>query len=216
MSERTILCFGDSNTWGAPPGGGDRFPRDVRWPGVLQALLDEDYRVIEEGLNGRTATLEHPWIDGRSGRPYLLPCCRSHAPLDLVIVFLGTNDLADRYHLSAADVAGACASLVKVVEAAECGPEGDTPPVLLVCPPPIRATGPDAAEFEAEAEKSRTLGARFAEAAEAVGAELLDLDGVVRYAEEDPIHLDADAHRALAEAVEPLVRRLAPANAQTQ
>lgn len=208
MGERTILCFGDSNTWGCPPGGGERFPRDVRWPGVLQGLLGEDYRVLEEGLNGRTATLEHPWIDGRSGRPYLLPCCRSHAPLDLVIVYLGTNDLADRYHLSAADVAEACASLVAVVRAAECGRAGGTPPVLLVCPPPIRATGPDAAEYETTAAKSRALGARFAVAAEAAGAELLDLDGVVRYSEEDPIHLDADEHRALAAAVEPLVRKL--------
>jgi lysophospholipase L1-like esterase len=212
VDERAILCFGDSNTWGCPPGGGERFPRDVRWPGALQRLLGEGYRVIEEGLNGRTATLEHPWIDGRSGRPYLLPCCRSHAPLDLVIVYLGTNDLADRYCLSAADVAEACASLVGVVRAAECGRDGGMPPVLLVCPPPIRATGPDAAEYEMMAAKSRALGARFAEASEAAGAELLDLDRVVRYSDQDPIHLDADEHRALAAAVEPLVRRLALGN----
>src|SRR6266516_3333067 len=208
--ERTILCFGDSNTWGAPPGGGDRFPRDVRWPGALQALLGDGYRVIEEGLNGRTATLEHPWVEGRSGRPYLLPCCRSHAPLDLVIIYLGTNDLADRYQLSAADIAQACASLVRVVRAADCGRGSGTPPVLLVCPPPLRASGPDATEYEAAAAKSRTRGVRFA-----VAAELLDLDGVVRYTEEDPLHLDADGHRALAEAVEPLARRLAPEPALT-
>jgi lysophospholipase L1-like esterase len=205
---RTVLCFGDSNTWGCPPGGGERFPRDVRWPGVLQGLLGDGYYVIEEGLNGRTATLEHPWVEGRSGRPYLLPCCRTHAPLDLVIIFLGTNDLWEHYALAAADVAFACASLAHVVRAAECGREGGTPPVLLVCPPPIRATGPEAVEYEAAAAKSQALGERFAEAAELVGAELLDLDGVVRYSEDDPIHLEADEHRKLAEAVEPLVRRL--------
>jgi lysophospholipase L1-like esterase len=209
VTERTILCFGDSNTWGSPPGGGERFPRQVRWPGALQGLLGEGYYVIEEGLNGRTATLDHPWVEGRSGRSYLLPCCSSHAPLDLVIVYLGTNDLADFYNFSAAEVAEACASLAKVVRSAECGRKGGTPPVLLVCPPPIRATGPDAAEYETAAAKSRMLGARFANAAEAVGAELLDLDGVVAYAEDDPIHLDAEGHRALAEAVAPLVRRLA-------
>jgi lysophospholipase L1-like esterase len=209
VDELTILCFGDSNTWGSPPGGGERFPRYVRWPGVLQILLSEGYHVIEEGLNGRTATLEHPWIDGRSGRAYLLPCCRSHAPLDLVIVFLGTNDLSDSYHLAAADVAEACASLVRVVKAAECGREGGTPPVLLLCPPPIRATGPNAREYETMATKSRQLGERFSEAAKAVGAELLDLDRVVRYAEMDPIHLDAGGHLALAQAVAPLARALA-------
>jgi len=206
-ASHAILCFGDSNTWGAVPGGSDRFPRDVRWPGVLQRLLGAGHYVVEEGLNGRTATLEHPWVDGRSGRPYLLPCCRSHAPLDLVIIYLGTNDLAERYNLSAADVAQACASLVKVVQAAECGRDGRTPPVLLVSPPPIRATGPHAAEYELMAAKSRTLGARFAEAAEAVGAELLDLDGIVSYAAHDPIHLEADGHRAVAEAIAPLALR---------
>lgn len=212
MSERTVLCFGDSNTWGCPPGGdsGRRFARDVRWPGVLQRLLGDDYYVIEEGLNGRTATLEHPWVEGRSGRPYLLPCCRTHAPLDLVIIYLGTNDLADHYQLSAAEIAESCASLVRIVRYAECGRDGSAPPVLLVCPPPIAATGPEADEYETAAVKSRTLGRRFAEAADGVGAELLDLDGVLRYSEEDPIHLDAEAHSALATAVEPLVRRLAP------
>jgi lysophospholipase L1-like esterase len=210
LDERTILCFGDSNTWGCPPGGGDRFPRDVRWPGVLQARLGDRYRVIEEGLNGRTATLEHPWIEGRAGRPYLFPCCRSHAPLDLVIVYLGTNDLADRYNLSGADVADACASLVSVVRYADCGRDGTHPPVLLVCPPPILATGTEAAEYEGMAVRSRDLGRYFAQAAEEARAELLDLDGVVRYAEEDPIHLEADAHRALAEAVEARVRKLLP------
>jgi lysophospholipase L1-like esterase len=209
MDERIVLCFGDSNTWGAPPGGGERFPRDVRWTGVLQGLLGDGHRVIEEGLNGRTATLEHPWVEGRSGRPYLLPCCRTHAPLDLVIVYLGTNDLADRYNLSAEDVAESCASLVRVVRAAECGRDGGDPPVLLVCPPPIRATGPDAADYEAMARRSRDLGAHFAVAAREVGAELLVLGGVVHYADEDPIHLSADQHRELAEILEPIVRRLA-------
>jgi lysophospholipase L1-like esterase len=159
--ERTILCFGDSNTWGYPPGGGERLPRDIRWPGALQRLLGKGYHVIEEGLNGRTATVEHPWVEGRSSRPYLLPCCRSHAPLDLVIIFLGTNDLGDRYQLSAADIAQACASLVRVVRAADCGRGSGTLPVLLVCPPPLRASGRDATEYEAAAAKSRTLGIRF-------------------------------------------------------
>jgi lysophospholipase L1-like esterase len=125
-----------------------------------------------------------------------------------VIIYLGTNDLADRYSLSGSDVAEACASLVPIVRSAECGRNGSTPPVLLVSPPPIRATGPDAAEYATVAAKSQGLGAYFAEAARAVGAELLDLDGVVRYSEDDPIHLDADAHQTLAEQLEPRVREL--------
>ena len=53
-----ILCFGDSNTWGYSPAGDGRFPRTVRWTGVLQAELGDTARVIEEGLNGRTTVDE--------------------------------------------------------------------------------------------------------------------------------------------------------------
>ena len=51
---KNILCFGDSNTWGYEPLVARRYPADVRWPGVLQNSLGDGFRVIEEGLNGRT------------------------------------------------------------------------------------------------------------------------------------------------------------------
>ena len=43
----TILCYGDSNTYGYNPVNGLRYPKDVRWTGVLQKLLGEQYAVIE-------------------------------------------------------------------------------------------------------------------------------------------------------------------------
>lgn len=57
-SAKTILCYGDSNTWGNVPSSFLRYPRDVRWPAVLQNLLGEDYEVISEGLCGRTLKSE--------------------------------------------------------------------------------------------------------------------------------------------------------------
>ena len=66
----TILCYGDSNTYGYNPVNGLRYPKDVRWTGVLQKLLGEQYAVIEEGCNGRTTVFEdiaEPWKAG--------PCC---------------------------------------------------------------------------------------------------------------------------------------------
>ena len=72
---KTLVCFGDSNTWGYVPGsGGERFPREVRWPVQLQRLLGDEWEVIAEGLDGRTATIERPDSEGRNGLPYLLPC----------------------------------------------------------------------------------------------------------------------------------------------
>ena len=36
-----ILCFGDSNTYGFTPDWKHRYGRDIRYPGVLQALLGD-------------------------------------------------------------------------------------------------------------------------------------------------------------------------------
>jgi lysophospholipase L1-like esterase len=204
---RTVLCFGDSNTWGADPAGPDRFPRDIRWPGRLARALGEEWEVISEGLNGRTATLDSPVAEGRNGLTYLLPCLHSHAPLDLVVIYLGTNDAGDRYSLPAEDVASAVGRLVRVVRTSEAGPGGSAPAVLVVCPPPFGRLDPEGS-FAHAGEKSRRLGRRFTEMCALLDCELLDLDGIAAYSDLDGIHLDAEGHAAVARGVEERVRRL--------
>ncbi len=91
---KTVLCYGDSNTWGSDPETGERFAPEVRWPGVMARELGDGFHVIEEGLPGRTTLREDP-IEGsyKDGRAYLTPCLESHRPIDLVTIMLGTNDL---------------------------------------------------------------------------------------------------------------------------
>jgi lysophospholipase L1-like esterase len=126
---KTLVCFGDSNTWGHIAGsGGERFPREQRWPVILQQLLGDDWEVIAEGLGGRTATFERADAEGRNGLPYLLPCLHSHAPVDLVVIFLGTNDVN---FMDDDRVARCVARLVEVTRRAE------VDDVLVVCPPPF-------------------------------------------------------------------------------
>ncbi len=90
---KTIVCFGDSNTWGFAPISKARYDRDTRWPGVLRNALGGGYLVIEEGQNGRTTVWDDPIEANKNGATYLLPCLESHKPLDLLIIKLGTNDL---------------------------------------------------------------------------------------------------------------------------
>jgi lysophospholipase L1-like esterase len=206
---RTVLCFGDSNTWGYDPASdGGRYPPAIRWPGRLAHVLGDEWEVISEGLNGRTATLDSPVAEGRNGLTYLLPCLESHAPLDVVVIYLGTNDAGDRYTLPAQDVAAAVGRLVRVVQTSETGRDGAAPSVLVVCPPPFGRLDPEGT-FAHAGEKSRQLGKWFAEMCDLAGCELLDLDGVAAYSDLDGIHLDQDGHTAVAAAVEERVRRLA-------
>ena len=63
--KKTVLIFGDSNTWGWKPSNDmikplERWDDDVRWPGVLQAGLGDGYKVIADGLNGRTTVWNDP------------------------------------------------------------------------------------------------------------------------------------------------------------
>ena len=109
---KSILCFGDSNTWGADPVTAGRFSLHDRWPGVLRDELGDVFHVIEEGLGGRTTVWDDPIDEYRNGKHHLLPCLWSHMPLDLVIIMLGTNDLKGRVCRRATDIASGVNHLV--------------------------------------------------------------------------------------------------------
>ena len=55
---------------GLRSGHARRFPRDVRWTGVLAAMLGDGYEIIEEGLRGRTIVFDDPLLPDRNGSRY--------------------------------------------------------------------------------------------------------------------------------------------------
>ena len=89
---KTVLCYGDSNTYGYDPRSGLRYPASVRWTCRLATLLGPDYHVIEEGCNGRTTVFDDPIEGWKNGLGYLKPCLNSHKPVDIVILMLGPED----------------------------------------------------------------------------------------------------------------------------
>lgn len=190
---RSVLCFGDSNTYGSIPGeAGGRYDREIRWPGVLARELGDGWRVIEEGLPGRTTVFDDPLSPHRRGADYLPPCLGSHAPLDVVVIFLGTNDLKARFAAGPSDIAGGLGVLAQAALAS-------TSRVLLLGLPRL---GPElSAEFAGAGDKAVGLPRATAGEAAAVGADFLDLSGVATYSALDGIHLDPNGHAAIANAV---------------
>ena len=203
-----VLCFGDSNTWGYNALTAARFAPEVRWTGVLQSSLGPEYRVIEEGLNGRTTVWEDPVEGDKVGKRHLLPCLLSQAPLDLVIIMLGTNDLKMRYSAPVTDVAAGVSILADIVLGSTTGKDGTAPSLLIVAPPPFAKLSEFAAMFEGGVEKSRSLGGLYAEVARAHGCAFLDAGSVIRSTDVDGIHLDASAHAALGRALSREVKRI--------
>lgn len=204
---RTILCYGDSNTWGYDPASGQRFPPEVRWTGVMAGELGDGYRVIEEGLNGRTTRWDDPIEPGRNGLTYLAPCLESHHPLDMVLIMLGTNDLKHRFNLSASDIAESAGGLAGIAKHTAQNAAGEPPPVLLIAPPAV-TTLTDLDEMFAGADpKSRLFSRYYRLAAGWHGVSFFDAGSVIESSPIDGIHFEADAHSTLGQALADEVRR---------
>jgi lysophospholipase L1-like esterase len=217
----TILCFGDSNTWGFDPRTEERNLYDDRWPSVLQKELGSAVRVIPEGLNGRTITSDdslHPHRNGLAALPMLL---QTHKPLDLVVIMLGTNDCKQRFALSPRDMAEGIRRLIQTIRGAECGrapmPEGDTgplapiaapPPCLVVAPPHILGETTFGEIFAGGREKSLRMAAEYRRVCDEERVEFLDGAELARCSPDDGIHLDAENQRALGKGIAERVREM--------
>ncbi len=217
---QNIVCFGDSNTWGYDPTGTAAAPYPirhgphVRWTGALAAELGADYKIIEEGQNGRTTVHEDPtaWA-GRNGRAYLPACLESHKPLDLVILMLGTNDLKTMFALSPAEIAASAGLLVRIIQESDAGLSGEAPKVLLLCPPAIGELDglPElAAKLVGAREKSLQFPRYYREVASQRGVEFFDTQPIVTPSEVDGIHFEAGAHIALGRAIAAKVKEILP------
>jgi len=206
--EQSILCYGDSNTWGYVPLSAARLKRAERWPTLLQSNLGHGYHVIAEGLNGRTTAWDEPFRPGRNGRESFLPVLESHAPLSLVIIMLGSNDLKHHLNVSAHESARGLTTLIKIARNSETGIDAK-PPTILVLAPPVFGELSELMghHFEGGQEKSRHLPRHYREACAELGCHFFDSNAVVTVGA-DGIHLDSHHHQILAEALAPLVLRL--------
>ncbi len=203
-----IVCYGDSNTWGYDPVSQTRFPSDVRWTGVLSASLGAGYKVIEEGLNGRTTNVDDISFDDRNGKVHLPSRLDTHAPLDLIAIMLGTNDLRARLGRTATDIAQSAAGLGLIARRSQSGIGGRPPEVLLIAPPPVLVVeGSDELLAGAE-EKSAQFAKRYAWFAKRHGLHFFDAGAVIESSPIDGIHFDADNHERLGRAVADRVREI--------
>lgn len=135
-----ILCYGDSNTFGYDPVHNSRYPETARYPAVLQAILGDEFHIVDEGLPGRTSAFDAPAAEGMNGLTTITPILLSHAPLDTVTIMLGTNDSSFAFHAEPRTIAACIVRLVrKALTTTECWRSADDPDVLVICPTPITA-----------------------------------------------------------------------------
>jgi lysophospholipase L1-like esterase len=212
---KAILCYGDSNTWGQTPNKtGKRRSSNARWTGVLQESLGNEYYVIEEGLSSRTTDLDYEKKPGRNGRVYLEPCLDSHAPLDIVVLMLGTNDFKIEFNRSAVEIAEATHELVKLIQEKTAKYDGNPAKIVLVSPILVDGNAPRIKEWyaahydENSVKKSQELASCLRKVAESAGCYFVDAAQVAK-AGVDGIHFDEESHRALGDFLAQQITNLA-------
>ena len=215
----TIVCFGDSNTFGQSADSDERLPYLDRWTTHLARLLGANANIIPEGLNGRTTVHDDPIDaafvgvggDNLNGRRYLLPCLHSHKPVDVVVLALGCNDLKTRFSLNADEVCRGLQLLVADVRQSGAGPGGGAPKITVVSPPACNETADNKQwGFAGCAAKSRAVIEAYRDYCAVDGLDFVDLSQAAPVGS-DGIHFSAKASLPIAKAVaKKVVRRLSP------
>ena len=95
---KKILIYGDSNTWGDNFITGERIPYEKQWVNILRKKYIDSYQFFQEGLPGRIAGNEETVKTYKNGKDTFISTFRTNAPVDKIIIALGTNDLQIKYH----------------------------------------------------------------------------------------------------------------------
>ena len=219
--KRRILCFGDSNTWGYNPIGGCRYDDETRWPMRMQHVLGDAYTVIEEGLSGRTCVFDDPveggFMNGSIQLPVLL---KSHSPLDVVILMLGTNDTKCRFGMNAKTIGEAMMQLVQRVRLYGYDNEGKPPRIVIAAPAPILGNlmqaghgpcfGPQAIGV------SHDLTKEYERVAKLLRCDYFDASGSAEVSRIDAVHLTAEGHIRLGDAMAKKMKQMFAQNTRTE
>lgn len=206
---KTILAYGDSLTFGANAETQGRHRYEDRWPTVLEAGLAGRARVIAEGLGGRTTVFDDfSAIADRNGARVLPTMLASHSPLDLVIIFLGVNDLKIYLNGTAFGAAMGVKRLVEIVRSYPYGNSYPVPKVVIVSPPATVPTehvdlGPMFAPCAGEA---KLFSGYYSRIAKELDCGFFDAATVATATPLDGVHLDAKNTRAIGEGLVPLVK----------
>lgn len=204
----SVVCFGDTNTWGYDEETGGRLPREKRWTGILADILGPKYYVIEEGLPGRTVVNEDPVERYKNGRDHLYACLESHRPIDVFVMMLGQVELKTRFSLTAYDIAMGIEELVQIILSSKAGQNGRPPKLLLISPVQVGVVKGTEMEkwFPADGtyERSAKLPALYREIANKYCVEFLEASSVAKTSI-DAIHIANESNNDFAMGVAKIV-----------
>ncbi|MDR1929526.1 MAG: GDSL-type esterase/lipase family protein [Treponema sp.] len=199
---KTIVFYGDSNTWGFDAETGNRFPYERRWTTIAAEKLGGAYNIVVEALNGRTTVFDEPFYPYRNGRFAFTMLLDSHHPIDLLAIMLGTNDTKEFLHNRPETSSWGIRSLIRLARGGEFGPGKGDPKILIIAPPAIIRGDPSAAafdirEFDGAPAWSAGLAEEYKKTARENGCYFLDAAPVVKVSPIDGVHIEGGSQRPL-------------------
>ena len=197
---KQILAFGDSNTWGMIPGTIDRYPEYTRWTGILRRIVTpKGYRILEDGVVGRTTVFEDPARPFRKGIDSI-PHYRNTEDLHAVILMLGTNDCKKALRNTPEQIGGGIEQCISRFE------EFVSPEKILVLSPILLGENvwhpdKDPAFDRQSVQTSRALREVYRSVAAGRGNHFLAASDHTAASHADEEHLNAEGHERLAAAI---------------
>ncbi len=187
-ARKRVMVFGDSNAF-RPDGN------SMCWPALLENKDSLCLNVINESYNGRTTCYDN---DERHGLSVIERKIRRHAPIDYVIVMLGTNDVKKKYGPpGAAEIAD---GMLRILDSISLYGGGAEP--ILFTPPPMGEVV--AGDLEGGHLRLPSVAAEYRLLARTRDIRLVDLYAILDTStdlESDMIHLNAVGRQKIADAV---------------
>ena len=200
---KKIVCYGDSNTFGFNPADFSRYDESIRWTCVLKKNLVNIADVINEGACDRTGFVDNPKGFLYSAQKHFPKMLSETKNIDILILWIGTNDLQFQYDISFKTVENGLENLIRLAK-------GKSKQIIII-PPVILNEKILDGYFNYQFDKtsickSKKIGEIFKNLAEINHCEYLDINKTAKPSNIDGLHYDEKAHKLIGEKISDYIK----------
>ena len=200
---KKIICYGDSNTFGYNPLDATQYDENTRWTFVLQNNLGTEYEVINEGMCDRTGFVNNPKGFLFSAQKHFPKLISKSEDIDLLIIWLGTNDLQFQYDIKEGAIEKGLEKLINIAQ--------EKAKSIIIIPPVILSEKVLDGFFNFQFDKtsiikSRKIGRIFRTLANVYHCEYFDVNKITTPSDIDGLHYDENSHKLIGEKLAEFIR----------
>ena len=202
---KKIICYGDSNTFGFNTVDNSRFDENTRWTSVLQKKLGAEYEVINEGMCDRTGFVANPKGFIFSAQEHFPELISQTGEIDILILWVGTNDLQSQYDISSEIIEKGLDNLINIAKAKAKN--------IIIIPPVILnekiLDGNFSYQFDRTGiVKSRKIGDIFKTMANIYNCKYFDINKITIPSDIDGLHYDENSHKLIGKKMADFIHKI--------